>query len=187
MIRWLQLKSLYLQRRHPRSKATWLSRLLHSKMVVWNIHTASRGVAIGMFWAFAPIPLQMLPAALFCWLIRGNLPVAILCVWISNPLTIPPLLLLEYRIGEIILQGFLELPVADIVISNIYSVFSGGLRRILVGSLFLSCLMMVGGYVTIIVAFKLSSRHRHHSMATARKDKPSATTASPRKEDCATK
>ena len=28
-----------------------------------------RGLAVGMFWACAPMPMQMVPALLFCWLV----------------------------------------------------------------------------------------------------------------------
>jgi len=69
-----------------------------------NRHSAAGGVAIGLFLAFIPIPGQMLLAALLAIYFRVNLPLAIVFVWISNPLTIPPLLYLSYKTGALILQ-----------------------------------------------------------------------------------
>ena len=73
-------------------------------MIRVSRHGLSRGLAIGMFWAFAPMPFQMIPAAFFCWLSRANLPAAILCVWISNPFTYAPIFFAEYQIG-LLLSG----------------------------------------------------------------------------------
>ncbi len=36
-----------------------------------------------------PLPFQMLAAALIAYLIRVNIPSAIACTWVSNPLTTP--------------------------------------------------------------------------------------------------
>lgn len=61
-----------------------------------------RGLAIGMFCMLLPIPFQMVPAAILCWLALANLPIAILCVWISNPLTYAPLFYACYTVGHYI-------------------------------------------------------------------------------------
>ena len=57
------------------------------------------GCAIGLFWCCIPVPFQMIPATFFCWLSRANLPIALVAVWISNPLTYLPIFYLEYKIG----------------------------------------------------------------------------------------
>ena len=85
MIRWIKLRTILLRRSYGGDRKSLVGRLLDSDLVHWNRGTASRGAAVGMFWAFTPIPFQMFPATLFCLLVRGNLPLAILCVWISNP------------------------------------------------------------------------------------------------------
>jgi len=46
------------------------------------------------------MPLQMLPAALFALLFRVNLPLCVVLVWVSNPVTIPPLIWLSYLVGS---------------------------------------------------------------------------------------
>ena len=69
-----------------------------------NRRSVSLGVMVGLFWAFTPIPFQMLPAAITAWIIRANLPLSVALVWISNPVTVPPLLLIAYGIGSWILD-----------------------------------------------------------------------------------
>ena len=68
-----------------------------------NRHSAAGGVAIGLFLAFIPIPGQMLVAALAAIYFRVNLPLAVVFVWLSNPITIPPLFFLCYKTGALML------------------------------------------------------------------------------------
>jgi len=61
--------------------------------------SAAGGVAVGLFLAFIPLPGQMLLAVLLALLLRVNMPLAIVCVWLSNPLTIAPLFFFAYKTG----------------------------------------------------------------------------------------
>lgn len=160
MLRWLKFRTLLLRRKHKSDRESLLARLLASDMVHWTRRSATRGAAVGLFWAFTPIPFQMFPAALFCYLVGGNLPLAILCVWLSNPITLPPILYLEYRIGQYLYSVF---SVAEHTLAehaNIYSAFAGGLRYVLMGSLVVSSLMMIAGFFLMHLAFILSERRR---------------------------
>jgi uncharacterized protein len=71
---------------------------------LWHINRRSvaTGVAIGMFCGLIPGPLQMFGSALACVALRGNLPLAILATFYTNPLTIVPLYLLAFGIGRFI-------------------------------------------------------------------------------------
>lgn len=173
MLRYLRYQSLRMQRRYPKSKKGLLPKMLNSDMVIWNADTVPRGMAIGMFWAFIPMPLQMIPASIFCWLIHGNLPIALVCVWLTNPITLPPILLLEYRIGEWVLQLLATTHIDEIVAeASTYAVIAGGLQRILAGGLVVSCTAMIVGYLATKLAFKFSDakagQQRHQRQARAR-------------------
>lgn len=69
---------------------------------LWHLHR--RSAAGAMFWglwcAMLPMPFQMLPAAALAILFRVNLPLTILLVWISNPLTLLPLMWVAYLLGS---------------------------------------------------------------------------------------
>lgn len=72
---------------------------------LWHInrHSIPTGTAIGLFCAFIPIPFQMVLAAMIAVVIRGNIPVAVILVWISNPLTWGPIFYTCYKIGQMVL------------------------------------------------------------------------------------
>ncbi|MDU0114697.1 DUF2062 domain-containing protein [Psychrosphaera aquimarina] len=78
--------------------------LLHDANL-WHLNRKSaRGAfAIGLFNAFIPVPFQMYLSALFSIIFKVNLPLSVGLVWISNPLTMPPLFYGCYKVGEWIL------------------------------------------------------------------------------------
>ena len=56
-----------------------------------NRHSVSLAVFIGIFCAFVPIPIQTLMVIAMCFWQGANLPLAMVIIWMSNPLTIPPM------------------------------------------------------------------------------------------------
>jgi uncharacterized protein (DUF2062 family) len=79
-------------------------KLLHDpNLFHLNRHSASGGFAVGLFFAFVPLPLQMVMAAAAAMLFRVNLPISVALVWITNPITIPPMFYFAYRVGAKIL------------------------------------------------------------------------------------
>lgn len=69
-----------------------------------NRRSVSGAFAVGLFMAFVPVPLQMVFAAGAAILVRVNLPVSVALVWITNPITIPPMFYSAYKIGAWLLQ-----------------------------------------------------------------------------------
>ena len=68
-----------------------------------NRKSISRGVLIGLFWAFIPMPMQMLAVLTLTPFIKFNVPIAISMVWLSNPLTMPFMYYIEYLTGNFLL------------------------------------------------------------------------------------
>ena len=68
-----------------------------------NRRTVTRGILVGLFWAFIPMPFQMVGVLTVTAIFRFNVPVAIAMVWLSNPLTMPPMYYIEYLTGNLIL------------------------------------------------------------------------------------
>ncbi len=63
----------------------------------------SRGVVLGLFIAFIPMPMQMAAVLVFMPFFRFNVPIAIAMVWITNPFTMPPIYVIEYYTGSFLL------------------------------------------------------------------------------------
>ena len=68
---------------------------------LWHLHrrTAPGAVAVGLFFAWVPVPFQMVLAAIGAIVFRVNLPLSVVMVWVSNPITMPPLFYSAFLVG----------------------------------------------------------------------------------------
>lgn len=68
---------------------------------LWHInrHSLAGAAFIGIFSAFLPIPMQMVVAAILAVRFKCNLPLSVVLVWITNPLTMAPVFYFTYRVG----------------------------------------------------------------------------------------
>lgn len=82
----------------------WIRNTLAQPMV-WHLNRRSvaGGVAVGLFVSWVPVPLQMLLAAVLAAVLRVHVPVSVVMVWFTNPLTFAPLLYAAWRSGSMIL------------------------------------------------------------------------------------
>ena len=68
-----------------------------------NRRSVSMAILVGLFWGFIPMPMQMLAVLATTPFLRFNVPIAISVVWLSNPVTMPPMYYMEYLTGNFIL------------------------------------------------------------------------------------
>ena len=82
-----------------------LGDLLH-RPELWHLdrRSVSGAFAIGLFIAWVPLPIQMVAAGLLAVLFGANLPVSVVLVWVSNPLTMGPMYWFAWRLGTILLD-----------------------------------------------------------------------------------
>lgn len=77
-----------------------LGPLLHDpNLLHLNRRSVSGAFAVGLFMAWVPVPFQMLLSAITSIFVRVNLPISVALVWITNPLTMPPMFYFAYKIG----------------------------------------------------------------------------------------
>ncbi|MCL1042343.1 MULTISPECIES: DUF2062 domain-containing protein [Shewanella] len=80
-------------------------KLLH-KPNLWalNRRSAPLAFAVGLFVAWIPMPFQMVLAAALAILFNCNLPLAVVLVWITNPITMPFMFYAAYLLGAKLLH-----------------------------------------------------------------------------------
>ncbi len=69
----------------------------------FNRKMITKGIFVGLFWGFIPMPAQMLGVMITTPLFRFNVPLGLATVWLSNPFTYPPIWYLEYWTGNIMM------------------------------------------------------------------------------------
>jgi hypothetical protein len=82
----------------------FLGTALHANHL-WQLNrsTVARACAIGFFCMWIPVPFQTVLAAVVAILFRANLPVSVALVFITNPLTMPPMFYFTYKFGALLL------------------------------------------------------------------------------------
>jgi hypothetical protein len=86
----------------------WKQRLnaLHIKFKSLNgdPHYVAMGMAVGVFVAVTPtIPFHMALAVALAFALKASKPAAVIGVWFSNPITIPPFYYGSYKLGMLML------------------------------------------------------------------------------------
>lgn len=123
----------------------FLGEKLHNPNL-WHLNRRSVSIAfaIGLFCAWIPTPTQMALAAIGAFYFRGNLPIAVGLVWLTNPITMPPLFYFAYLVG----LWILNMPSAAEF--SLDAVLSGGLWiPFLIGCLIVGVLCSTAGYFGI--------------------------------------
>lgn len=134
----------------------WLGKLLEDpNLLHLNKYSVSGAVSIGIFVALMPVPFQMVIAALMALLIRANLPISVVLVWISNPITMPPIFYFTYLVGAQILQ----IPLPDIKFELTAEWFMQELDAIwqplLFGSLLVGLICAIIGNVIVRILWRM--------------------------------
>jgi uncharacterized protein len=90
----------------------WLDR---RDLFAFNRRPLAMGVAIGLFCGLIPGPLQVAATIVMCSLLRGNIVAGVVTTFYTNPLTIIPLYIAAFHIGDYLLPGVYTLqPFTDV-------------------------------------------------------------------------
>jgi uncharacterized protein (DUF2062 family) len=128
------------------------------KSQIWNLnrYTAPRAFAVGVFCAFLPIPFQMVVAAAIAIPVHANLPLSVALVWLTNPITIPPVFYFCYRVG-VLITGSTAIKTSEISLSVSWfsEQFSLIWYPLLTGSLLCGCICSAISFYSIKALWKI--------------------------------
>lgn len=143
-----------------------------------NRRMITRGVAVGLFWGFIPMPMQMLAVMATTPFFRFNVPIAISMVWLSNPFTMPPMYYMEYLTGNFIL-GREGLEDIELSMAWFTENFDNILVPLYVGTSFYS--IVVTGIIYVVLnrlwvnSVHSENKERKHKRRKKMKKKPDTT------------
>lgn len=129
---------------------------------LWGLSRKSscRALGIGVFCAFLPVPFQTPLAVIAALYVRVNLPVTVLAVFVSNPLTIGPILWGSYGMGAFVLGMPLAPKEFEPSLGWALSELTRIWEPLLLGSLLLGSLAAVTSAVTVNLIWRTATvRH----------------------------
>jgi hypothetical protein len=122
--------------------------LLHNQNL-WHLNRRSfaGAIAVGLFVAFIPLPTQMIIAAAIAIVLRVNLPVSVATVWITNPITMPPMFFAAYWLGAWVMDIPMDTDGFLFTLESIMESISVNWKPFLLGCFLLGCASSALGYV----------------------------------------
>ena len=133
-----------------------------------NRHSVGRAFAIGLFCAWLPMPLQTVVAAFFAILFRAHIPLSVALVFVTNPITIPPMFYFAYRLGSFLLGIEVEAVSMDFSWEWFATTMGQIWQPLLFGSLILGVISAMAGYLTIHLLWRKSIKRRWKDRVEAR-------------------
>lgn len=123
---------------------------------LWHLNrrSVSRGIALGLFCAFVPIPGQMILAAALAIIVRANIPLAVIFVWVSNPITMPALFFTAYKFGTILLGVDLQPFQFEFSLNWLFTELQDRWQPFLVGCISFGALVSAVAYVIVQVYWR---------------------------------
>ena len=139
----------------------WLRTTIAQPMV-WHLNrrSVSGGVAVGLFVSWVPVPLQMLLAAILAAVLRVHVPVSVVMVWFTNPLTFAPLLYAAWRSGSMILGRPVLAEPLSFSGSSILTSAGNAWPTLMVGMLFCACISAVLGFCATMLIWRIHAVRR---------------------------
>ncbi|MFK7858839.1 MAG: DUF2062 domain-containing protein [Granulosicoccus sp.] len=130
--------------------------------MVWHLNRRSvaGGVAVGLFVSWIPVPLQMLLAAVLAAILRVHVPVSVVMVWFTNPLTVAPLLYAAWRSGSMILGAPVLAEPLTFSTSSILVGAGQAWPMLLTGMLFCAMVSAVLGFGVTLLLWRIHAIRR---------------------------
>lgn len=151
--RWMPSRTAILENKYLK---IFGNSIFHTHLWHLNRHSTAKAFVIGLFACWIPVPFQMVISAGLAILFHANLPVSVLLVWLTNPVTMPVLFYISYRIGLMALG----LPPSDFSFELSIDWLVNGLSSIwqpfLLGCLICGFISSALGYICVQMAWQHS-------------------------------
>ena len=140
---------------------SWI-RNTFAQPMVWHLNRRSvaGGVAVGLFISWIPVPLQMLVAAVLAAVLRVHVPVSVVMVWFTNPLTFAPLLYAAWHSGSMILGKPVLAEPLTFTTSSILVSAGQAWPMLLTGMLFCASVSAVLGFCATLLVWRIHAIRR---------------------------
>ena len=136
------------------------TRLQQPNLWHFNRHSIAKGVAIGLFCTWIPFPFQTVIAAVNALFFRANIAISVALVFITNPITIPPLFYFAYKLGNLVLgRDSVDLP-EGLNMQWITDSLAQIWQPLFLGSFLLALFSSMLGYLTVQVLWRQNVRKR---------------------------
>ncbi len=118
---------------------------------LWHLNrrSISMAFAVGLFCAWIPTPTQMAIAAVGAIYYRANLPLSVGLVWITNPVTMPPLFYFAYKVGLWFMNQSAVADESEFSISGMFSGLGDVWQPFLAGCFIMGIVSSAAGYFGI--------------------------------------
>jgi len=131
-------------------------KLLHDpNLLHLNRRSIAGAMAVGLFFAFVPLPSQMVLAAGTAIWLRVNLPLSVSMVWLTNPFTIPPIFYFCYQLGTWLMGTPTENLHFEVTWAWLSIAGAEVLEPFLLGCLVMSVLSAILGWSTVRLLWRL--------------------------------
>ena len=132
---------------------------------LWHLsrRSVAGAFAVGLFFAWMPVPFQMFLAAGAAILFRTNLPISVVLVWITNPVTIPPMFFFAYTVGTWIIGEPPQDFSFELTMDWLLNEMSTSWKPFLLGCFTIASICSLIGYFTIDGIWRYSVLSRRSS------------------------
>ena len=138
----------------------WLNKhLTDPELWKWNKKSIAKGLAIGLFCAFLPVPIHILLAGILAVTFSANLLLSLLVIWVNNPITIVPIFYFTYKLGASIIGVEMD-PEFEFSFGYLMDNFWSATLALWVGGLITSITASTLGYFSVISIYKYKALKR---------------------------
>ena len=138
----------------------WLNKhLTDPELWKWNKKSIAKGLAIGLFCAFLPVPIHILLAGMLAVTFSANILLSLLVIWVNNPITIVPIFYFTYKLGASIIGVEMD-PEFEFSFVYLMDNFWSATLALWVGGLITSTVASTLGYFSVISIYKYKALKR---------------------------